>query len=51
MNNECYDENNDIPSQFFIYVDSNDDNSNTDINDISNRIFEMVTWPILLLIS
>jgi hypothetical protein len=36
MNNECYDENNDITSQFFIYVDSNDDNSNTDINDISN---------------
>jgi hypothetical protein len=28
---EHYDENNNIPSQFFICVDSNDDNSNTDI--------------------
>ncbi len=36
MNNKNYDENDDIHSQFFICVDSNDDNSNTDSCDISN---------------
>ena len=30
MNNEHYDENDNIPNQFFIYVDNNDDNSNPD---------------------
>lgn len=30
MNDEHYDENDDIPTQFFICVDNNDDNSNTD---------------------
>ena len=36
MNNKNYDENDDIHSRFFICVDSNDDNSNTDSCDISN---------------
>ena len=36
MNNKNYDENDDIHSQFFICVDNNDDNSNTDSCDISN---------------
>lgn len=36
MNDEYYDENNDVPNQFFIYVDSNDDNSNSDNYDVSN---------------
>ena len=36
MNDEYYDENNDVPNQFFIYVDSNDDNSNTDNYDVIN---------------
>lgn len=36
MNDEYYDENNNVPNQFFIYVDSNDDNSNSDNYDVSN---------------
>jgi hypothetical protein len=33
MNDEYYDENNDVSNQFFIYVDNNDDNSNYDISN------------------
>jgi hypothetical protein len=36
MNHENYDGIDDISSQFFICVDSNDDNSNTDSHDINN---------------
>jgi chromatin remodeling complex protein RSC6 len=36
MNHEHCDENDDIPNQFFICVDSNDDNSNSDNYDVSN---------------
>jgi chromatin remodeling complex protein RSC6 len=36
MNHEHCDENDEIPNQFFICVDSNDDNSNIDNYDVSN---------------
>jgi hypothetical protein len=36
MNDEYYDENNNIPSQFFICVDSNNDNSNSDNYELIN---------------